>query len=96
MIGTSLAELRETVEALAADDGEFFVVCGRTGERPFPAAGKRFPDRASARQAVRTTEQYRTMLRQYDPALPKYDPIVCQSAQPLGTERLADARTERV
>jgi hypothetical protein len=92
----SLAELRENVEALATDDGEFFVVCGRTGERPFPAAGKRFPDRPSARQAVRTTEQYRATLRQYDPALPKYDPIVCQTAEPLGTEHLADPRTERV
>jgi len=41
--------------------------CGRAGDRPLPAAGNRFPDRATARAAARATEQYRSALRRYDP-----------------------------
>jgi hypothetical protein len=81
----SLAELREHVEFLASEDGDFFVVCGRSGERPVPAAGQRFDSRAVARRAAQVTEQYRASLRRYDPTLPKCDPIVCQSVPPLGT-----------
>ncbi|MFC7194060.1 hypothetical protein ACFQL4_04340 [Halosimplex aquaticum] len=39
MIGTTLTDIRERIEALATEDGSYYVVCGRTGERPVPAAG---------------------------------------------------------
>jgi len=83
MVGMTLVDIREHIESLASEDGEFYVVCGRTGDRPVPAAGQRFADRATARSAARATEQYRTALRRYDPQLPFYDLIVCQDAEPL-------------
>jgi hypothetical protein len=83
MNGTTLTEMRDHIEALAGTDGDYYVVCGRTGERPVPVAGKRFADRATARRAARATEQYRSTLREYDPQLPRYDLIVCQETGPL-------------
>ena len=78
MIGDTLAELRTRIDALASDGGAYYLVCGRTGDRPVPAAGARFPDRESARTAARTVEQYRAHLRRYDPRYPHLDVIVCQ------------------
>jgi hypothetical protein len=83
MVGMTLVEIREHVEALATDDGDYYVVCGRTGDRPVPAAGHRFEGRATARSAARATEQYRSALRRYDPRVPYYDLIVCQDARPV-------------
>jgi hypothetical protein len=82
MVGVTLVDLRTHVEALASDEGTYYVVCGRTGDRPIPAAGKRFEGRATAESAARATEQYRTALRRYDPQLPYYDLIVCQETDP--------------
>lgn len=87
MVGVTLAEIRRHVEELASDDGTYYVVCGRTGDRPVPAVGKRFDDRAAARAALRATEQYRTALRRYDPQVPYYDLIVCQDGGALGSSR---------
>ncbi|OLZ42320.1 hypothetical protein A6E15_15700 [Natrinema saccharevitans] len=78
MVGTTLREIRHHIERLASDDGEYYVVCARSGERPVPVAGQRFPTRTAAADAVRATEQYRAALRRYDPQLPFYDPVVCQ------------------
>jgi len=83
MVGPTLVEIREHIETLASEDGEYYIVCGRTGDRPVPAAGKRFADRATARSAARATEQYRTALRRYDPQVPYYDLIVCQDTEPI-------------
>lgn len=83
MVGTTLVELRAHVEALASSGGAYYVACGRTGERPIPVAGKRFPDRATAARAARTTARYRRALRRYDPRLPYYDLIVCEATGPL-------------
>ncbi|WP_101294138.1 DUF7551 domain-containing protein [Halegenticoccus soli] len=80
MVGTTLVEIREHVEALAAETGEYYLVCARYGDRPAPAAGLRFESRSTARAAARATEQYRAALRRYDPRLPHYDVIVCQDA----------------
>jgi len=82
VVGTTLLEIRAHVEALAGDEGEYYVVCGRTGDRPVPVAGRRFEDRAAARSAARATERYRTALRRYDPQVPYYDLIVCQDTAP--------------
>lgn len=78
MIGTTLEEIRDHIERLAAADGEYYLVCARYGDRPVPAAGLRFGDRPTARAAARATEQYRAALRRYDPGVPRYDVIVCQ------------------
>lgn len=78
MVGPTLVEIRDHIETLAAEDGQYSVICGRTGERSVPAAGKWFPTRATARAAARATEQYRSALRRYDPRVPYYDLIVCE------------------
>jgi hypothetical protein len=85
MVGTTLIEIREHIEALASADGEYYLICGRTGDRPVPAAGKRFEGRATAQSAARATEQFRAALRRYDPRLPYHDVIVCQDTGPLAS-----------
>jgi hypothetical protein len=80
MVGVTLVEIRDHIESLASRGGDYYVVCGRTGDRPVPAVGKRFDTRSTAQSAARATEQYRTALRRYDPHLPYYDLIVCQDA----------------
>ena len=87
MPDSTLTSIRERIEALASADGRYYVTCARTGDRPVPAAGHRFPDRATARAAARLTERYRAVLRRYDPQVPSYDPIVRQgpgAATPAG------------
>jgi len=78
MVGMTLAEIRTYIQTLASSDGEYYVICGCTGDRPVPADGKRFTDRATARSAARATEQYRNALRRHDPRVPHYGLIVCQ------------------
>jgi hypothetical protein len=87
MIGVTLVEIREHGESLASDDGEYYVICGQTGDRAVPAAGRRFDTRPIARSAARATEQYRTALRRYDPQLPYHDLIVCQDVGSLPATR---------
>lgn len=82
MIGTTLGDIRQHLEALATETGRYYLVCGRTGERPSPAIGLRFENRPTARAAARATEQYRAALRRYDPQLPRYDVIVCEEGDP--------------
>jgi len=79
MVGTTLREIRHSIERLASNDGEYEIVCARSGERPVPVAGQRFTTRSDAAAAARATEQYRAALRRYDPKLPWYDPIVRQT-----------------
>ena len=96
MIGTTLLDIADHIESLAADDGEFSLVCARYGDRPVPASGLRFDSRETARAAARATEQYRDALRQYDPELPFYDVVVRQEfAEPpsRSTGRDDGART---
>lgn len=90
MVGTTLVELRSQIEALASDEGRYYLVCARTGERPVPADGKRFLGRTAARQAARATEHYRATLRRYDPRVPCYDVIVCEA-----TEGVPDSTSPR-
>ncbi|MFD1640521.1 DUF7551 domain-containing protein [Halohasta litorea] len=81
MIGTTLSDIRHHIESLASPQGAYYLVCGRTGQRPVPAAGLSFDSRPTARAAATATEQYRTALRRYDPQLPCYDVIVCQRTE---------------
>jgi len=81
MIGTTLSDIRTHIESLASPQGPYYLVCGRTGDRPVPADGLAFDCRPTARAAATATEQYRRALRRYDPRLPCYDIIVCQRAE---------------
>ncbi len=95
MVGVTLVEIREHIAALARDDGDYGLICARTGERPFPVAGKRFPDRATAAAAARATEQYRAALRRYDPRLPAHDVIVREETEPISVDHgAADSEGE--
>jgi hypothetical protein len=76
MVGSDLAEIRSRLEALAVEDGAFVVACARTGERPFPVAGLRFPGRETAGEALDLAESYRETLARYDPLTPRYDLVV--------------------
>ncbi|QLH76539.1 hypothetical protein HZS55_04115 [Halosimplex rubrum] len=79
MIGRTLTDIRAELEGLAEPSGEYYVQCGRTGERPVPVDGRRFPDRETAVQAVRVAHAYRATLRRYDPRAPWYDFVVCEA-----------------
>ncbi|MCU4800785.1 hypothetical protein OB920_10420 [Halobacteria archaeon HArc-gm2] len=94
MVGTTLTEIRQHIEALASADGDYYLVCGRTGDRPVPAETARFENRGTARAAARATEQYRAALRRYDPRFPYYDLIVCQDNGPLHRPRDVDGNGE--
>jgi len=92
MVDPTLVDIREHIDDLATEDGQYYVRCGRTGDRPVPAAGNRFPSRATARAADRAAEQYRWALRRHDPQVPYYNLIVCEetgrdaiAAQPRGS-----------
>jgi len=85
MVGVTLTGLRARINDLAADTGEYYVACGRTGNRPIPVADKRFRDRAAARRAADAAEQYRAALRRYDPRVPRYDLIVRHVRDGSGT-----------
>ena len=86
MVGPTLIDIREHIEGLATEDGQYYLRCGRTGDRPVPAAGSRFPDRATARAAAGAIEQYRSALRRYDPQVPYHDLIVCEELPRNTTE----------
>jgi hypothetical protein len=79
MLGTHLRDVRDHVESLASEDGDYRLVCARYGDQPVPATGLRFESRAVGRAAARATEQYRAALRRYDPQLPVHDVIVCEA-----------------
>lgn len=80
MVGRSLHEIRDRIDALSTDDGPYGIVCGRTGERVVPVADARFEDRASASEAAELAEEYRAALRRYDPRVMVHDPIVSEMA----------------
>lgn len=81
MVGTPLIELRTRIESLASDGGSYYIICGRTGERPIPVMDARFGSRAVAQDALEAATQYRNELRRYDPRVPDYDLIVCEEDQ---------------
>ncbi|ELZ45128.1 hypothetical protein C464_12815 [Halorubrum coriense DSM 10284] len=94
MVGSTLIDIRQYIEAFATEDGQYYVRCGHTGDRPVLATGNRFPDRATAHAAARATEQYHSALRQYDPQVPYYDLIVCQTPRDITLEHSRGSRTE--
>jgi hypothetical protein len=95
MIGTTLTELRDRIESLASDAGNYYLVCARTGDRPVPAEHLYFDGRRTARTAARATEQYRETLRRYDPQMPYYDVIVCEDHGTELPDRASPLRAEQ-
>jgi len=69
MVGTTLTEIHEHIESLTSDDGEYYLVCARYGDRPVPV---RFDTRETVRTAAQATTRYRQALRRYDPQVPYY------------------------
>lgn len=98
MIGTRLSDIRRHVESLASETGAYYLVCGRTGDRPVSVDGLYFESRPTARAAAQATTQYRATLRRYDPQLPHYDIIVCERPRdvpsPEDARRLSIASTD--
>lgn len=92
MEGDTLAGIRDRVESLATEGGDYCVACRVTSERPVPVEDKRFPDRETAREAAEAARAYRTALREYDPRVPVYDLAVCELEE--GWARPAKARED--
>jgi len=90
MVGGTLRDLRERIADRHEDGGRYYVACARTGERPVPVAGKRFPDRTTAEEAAQAAAAYRAELRQYDARLPCYDLVVSEDPG-LGAPATPDA-----
>ncbi|EMA00271.1 DUF7551 domain-containing protein [Haloferax denitrificans] len=81
MVGGTLRDIRAEIRSLARSDGDYAVVCGRTGDEPPAATGQRFPDRRAAGEAAELTRDYRAALRRYDPNIPYDDPLVYEVAE---------------
>ena len=92
MHDSTLTGIRDRIEALASANGRYYVACARTGDRPVPAAGHRFPDRGTARTAARLIGRYRARLRRYDPQVPPYNLIVCECPSTATDACRADRR----
>jgi hypothetical protein len=78
MVGDTLRDIRDHLRTLADPAGRYYLVCARTGERPFPADCHRFPDRETAVEAATAADAYRDELRQWDRRLPIRDFVVCE------------------
>lgn len=78
MSGSTLADIRRHLESLSDPKGRYYLVCARTGERPFPADGLRFATRKTAAEAADAAAAYRSELRRWDERLPPRDFVVCE------------------
>ncbi|MEF8806944.1 DUF7551 domain-containing protein [Natronomonas sp.] len=78
MTGNALADIRRHLESLSDPNGRYYLVCARTGERPFPADGLRFATRKTAAEAADAAAAYRSELRRWDERLPPRDFVVCE------------------
>ncbi|RDZ46800.1 hypothetical protein C5B91_03800 [Haloferax sp. Atlit-10N] len=92
MVGGTLRDVRAEIRSLARPDGDYAIVCGRTGSEPGAATGRRFPDRRVAAEAAELTRDYRAALRRYDPNIPYDDPQVYEVSK--GPPRSAAAGSE--
>ncbi|MFC4551843.1 MULTISPECIES: DUF7552 domain-containing protein [Halorussus] len=70
------SDLRDRIAELAAEDGEFYLACPETGDRPTPVADHRFPTERAADEAADLATEYRTALREADPDLPERSLVV--------------------
>jgi hypothetical protein len=86
----TLGRPRRAIEVLARESGQYRLVCTRHGGEPVPATGLRFESRVAARIAACAVEQYREILREYDPELSVHDIVVAQ-----GRHVHRESRSER-
>jgi len=84
-----LETLHRRIDALTDADGEYAVVCPRSGKRPVPVRAASFGAPADAEAAADLVVEYRDLLREVDPHLERI-PVVAREAgaDPL---TLADA-----
>lgn len=82
MVGGTLRDVRAEIRSLSRPDGEYEVVCGRSGIAPSVVAGLTFPDRRAASEAAELACTYRATLRRYDPSIPFDDPLVHEVSPP--------------
>ncbi|UPV99737.1 hypothetical protein M0R88_14605 [Halorussus gelatinilyticus] len=68
----SLDTIRREIDDIAAEDGDFYVACADTDERPAPLTGRRFPTEEAANEAADLARSYRATLRESDPDLPEH------------------------
>jgi hypothetical protein len=66
-----LTSLRRRLSESATPDGEFYVACAETGDRPVPLTGRNFPTEDAAREAADVARRYRAVLRDADSELPE-------------------------
>ncbi|KAB1194722.1 hypothetical protein GJR96_15220 [Haloferax sp. MBLA0076] len=96
MVGGTLRDIRAEVRSLSCPDGDYEVLCGRSGTAPSATSGLSFPDRHAAGEAAELASEYRSVLRRYDPAAPYCDPLVHEASSsqipPLATDA-GDRRT---
>ncbi|SDX57727.1 DUF7551 domain-containing protein [Halobellus clavatus] len=96
MVGSTLLDIRRHVDALATPRGPYAVVCGRTGCEPSPVTGLRFDDRDTAAEAADAASEYRATLRQYDPQVLFYEPLVHDVEDAPRGDVIEDRTDERV
>lgn len=84
-----LETLHRRIDALTDADGEYAVVCPRSGKRPVPVRAASFGAPADAEAAADLVVEYRDLLREVDPHLERI-PVAAREAgaDPL---TLADA-----
>ena len=95
-----LEALHQRIEDLTDPDGEYAVVCPRSGKRPVPVRGKSFPSPDVVGEAVDLVVEYRRLLREVDPHLESIPIVACEeTAAPLALtaadERQATERESR-
>ncbi|KTG14804.1 DUF7551 domain-containing protein [Haloferax profundi] len=83
MVGGTLRDIRAEIRSLSCPDGDFEVLCGRSGTAPAAVSGLSFPNRHAAGEAAELASEYRSVLRRYDPAAPYYDPLVQESSSQI-------------
>ncbi|MFC7080569.1 DUF7552 domain-containing protein [Halorussus caseinilyticus] len=79
-----LEALHRRIDDLTHPEGEFAVVCPRSGKRPVPVRGASFPSASAVETAVELVCEYRDLLREVDPHLESIPVVAAEkTADPL-------------
>ncbi|WP_137286835.1 DUF7552 domain-containing protein [Halorussus salinisoli] len=87
-----LEVLHRRIDELTDPEGDFAVVCPRSGKRPVPVRGASFSSSGDAERAVELVREYRNLLRDVDPHLESI-PIVAaeETADPLALDGASES-----